>query len=149
MASGLLVGLNDTSLRSRNRVYLQVVGNDTTVNMAVEAGQMELNVFEPVIFKKIFESFEILTNACATLRLNAVNDMIVNEEVVNTNVVNSLAMATALLKPLGYDKVSQITQEALIRKMSLRDIVLEQELLSAEELNNILDPSKLIRPNRR
>ena len=52
------------------------------------------------------------------MRLNAVNDMIVNEEVVNANVVNSLEMATALLKPLFYDKVSQITQEALIRKMS-------------------------------
>jgi len=168
MASGPLVGLSEISLPSRqpgssimpgkvnpvipevvNQVCFQVIGNDTTVNMAVEAGQMELNVFEPVIFKNIFESFEILTNACATLRLNAVNDMIVNEDTVNANVENSLAMATALLKPLGYDKVSQITQEALLRKMSLRDIVLEQELLNEEELNIILDPSKLIRPNRR
>ena len=168
MASGPLVGLSEIQLPSRqpgssimpgkvnpvipevvNQVCFQVIGNDTTVNMAVEAGQMELNVFEPVIFKNIFESFEILTNACHTLRLNAVNDMIVNEEVVNANVENSLAMATALLKPLGYDKVSELTQEALERKMSLRDIVLEKKLLNDEELNTILDPSKLIKPNRR
>ena len=163
MTSGPKVGLNEISLPAKqpgssimpgkvnpvipevvNQVCFQVIGNDTTINMAVEAGQMELNVFEPVVFYNLFQSFDILTQACDTLRVNAIDDLVVNTDRCDIYVEESLAMATALVKVLGYTKVSEITKEALVEKKTLRELVLKYNLLKEEELEILLDAKTMI-----
>lgn len=165
MASGPKVGFNEIFLPEKqpgssimpgkvnpvipevvNQVCFQVIGNDTTVTMAAEAGQMELNVFEPVLFYNLFESLEILRHACSTLRLHAIQDLKVNEHRVHDYVEHSLAMATALVKHLGYAKVSEITKQALKENKSLRTIVLEQQLMSEAEVDDALRPESMIHP---
>lgn len=168
MASGPKVGLNEINLPSRqpgssimpgkvnpvipevvNQVCFQVIGNDATITMAAEAGQMELNVFEPVLFKNLFESLQILKNACETLRINAIDGITVNEAKIHDYVEHSLAMATALVKELGYSKVSEITKEALERNVSLRDVVIDKGLMSPEALDEALRPELMITPRKR
>ena len=127
-----------------NQVAFQVIGNDTTVSMAVEAGQMELNVFEPVLFYNLFESLEILTNVCNTLRINAIDGLTVNEEQCQDYVENSLATATALVSELGYNKVSEIANRALKENRTLRELVLEEDLIEESLLDKILDPKTMI-----
>lgn len=163
MASGPKAGLNEIELPERqagssimpgkvnpviaevvNQVAFQVIGNDTTVSMAVEAGQMELNVFEPVLFYNLFESLEILTNVCNTLRLNAIDGLTVNEEQCQDYVENSLATATALVSELGYTKVSEIANKALKEDRTLRELVLEEDLIEESKLDKILDPKTMI-----
>lgn len=165
MASGPRVGFNEIILPERqpgssimpgkvnpvipevvNQVCFQVIGNDTTVTMAAEAGQMELNVFEPVLFYNLFESLEILRHALMTLRTHAIEDIKVNEHRVKENVEHSLAMSTALVKHLGYTKVSEITKQALKENKSIRSIVLEQNLMSEEEVDEALRPESMIHP---
>lgn len=163
MASGPKTGLNEIHLPAKqpgssimpgkvnpviaevtNQVCFQVIGNDTTINMAVEAGQLELNVFEPVLFYNLFQSFKILTNVCNTLRINAIDDLVVNEDRCNQYVEESLAMATALVHDLGYNKVTDITAEALRDQKTLRELVLKYDLLTEEELETLFDPKSMI-----
>lgn len=165
MASGPKVGFNEIILPEKqpgssimpgkvnpvipevvNQVCFQVIGNDATITMAAESGQMELNVFEPVLFYNLFESLEILRNACATFRIHAIENIKVNEHRVHDYVEHSLAMATALVKNLGYSKVSTITKQALKEEKSLRTIVLEQNLMSEQELDEALRPESMIHP---
>ncbi|WP_323617198.1 hypothetical protein [Erysipelothrix rhusiopathiae] len=129
-----------------NQVCFQVIGNDATVTLAAEAGQMELNVFEPVLFDNLFESLEILRHACATLRIHAIQDIKVNEHRIQDYVEHSLAMATALVKYLGYEKVSEITKQALKENKSLKTLVLEQGLMSEAEVDEALKPESMIHP---
>lgn len=165
MASGPKVGFNEIFLPEKqpgssimpgkvnpvipevvNQVCFQVIGNDATVTLAAEAGQMELNVFEPVLFDNLFESLEILRHACATLRIHAIQDIKVNEHRIQDYVEHSLAMATALVKYLGYEKVSEITKQALKENKSLKTLVLEQGLMSEAEVDEALKPESMIHP---
>lgn len=168
MASGPKVGFNEINLPGKqpgssimpgkvnpvipevvNQVCFQVIGNDATVTMAAEAGQMELNVFEPVLFKNLFESLEVLKNACVTLRVNAVEGITVNEKRIHDYVEHSLAMATALVKELGYSKVSEITKEALDNNKSLREVVISRNLMTSEQLDDALCPESMIMPRKK
>lgn len=165
MASGPKVGLNEINLPPKqpgssimpgkvnpvipevvNQVCFQVIGNDTTITMATEAGQMELNVFEPVLFFNLFQSMEILKNACRTLRVNALDELTINERQCHQYVEQSHAIGTSLVKELGYMKVSELTKQALREDRTLRELVLENHLLSESLLNEKLDPQSMIRP---
>ncbi|AMC93947.1 class II fumarate hydratase [Erysipelothrix larvae] len=165
MASGPKVGFNEINLPDRqpgssimpgkvnpvipevvNQVCFQVIGNNQTIMMATESGQMELNVFGPVLFYNLFESFEILKEACRTLRVHAIDNLTVNKERVHDYVEHSLAMATALVKYLGYSKVSEITKQALKENKSLRTVVVEHGLMTHEELDKALRPESMITP---
>ena len=165
MASGPKVGLNEIHLPAKqpgssimpgkvnpvipevvNQVCFQVIGNDATITMAVEAGQMELNVFEPVVFFNLFQSMEILKNACYTLRVNAIDGLTINERQCHRYVEQSLAVGTALVKELGYVKVSELTKKALAENRTLRELVLQNHLLSEALLNETLEPQSMIRP---
>lgn len=162
MASGPKVGLNEINLPAKqpgssimpgkvnpvipevvNQVCFQVIGNDLTISMASEAGQMELNVFEPILFYNLFQSFDYLTNACVTLGNNALKDLTVNEDVCFKYVEESLAMGTSLVKILGYEKATALTAEALESNKTLRELVLEKELLDESETSDILNPYTL------
>ncbi|MFO3717459.1 aspartate ammonia-lyase [Anaerococcus sp. ENR1011] len=129
-----------------NQVAFLVIGNDVTVTMAVEAGQLELNAFEPVIFYKLFESLKTLKGAIYTLRVNCIDNIIANKEKLKDQVEKSVGLVTALAPHIGYERSSKIAKRALKTGENIRDIVLDENLLSDDELDNILDLKKMIEP---
>lgn len=131
-----------------NQIAFKVIGNDLTVTMAVEAGQLELNVFEPVIVQSIFESVEMLKNGMNTLRQRCIDGITANEERCRQMVHNSIGLVTALNPFLGYEVCTQLAKEALTDNRSVYDMVLEKKLLSKEQLDKILAPENMIKPQK-
>jgi len=129
-----------------NQIAFKVIGNDLTVNLAVEAGQLELNVMEPVIVQSLFESIEMLKNGMETLMHRCIDGITANEERCRQYVMNSIGLVTALNPVLGYEICTQVAKEALESGRGVYDIVLEKELLSKEKLDEILKPENMIGP---
>ncbi|MBD3403812.1 aspartate ammonia-lyase [candidate division GN15 bacterium] len=131
-----------------NQIAFKVIGNDLTVTMAAEAGQLELNVMEPVIAQSLFESMEMLKNGMAVLRHRCVLGITANEEHCRNQVQNSIGLVTALNPVLGYEVSTQVAKEALETDRGVYELVLEKGLLSTEELENLLNPTSMIRPRK-
>ncbi len=129
-----------------NQIAFKVIGNDLTVTLAAEAGQLELNVMEPIIAQSIFESTEMLKNGMATLRYRCIDGITANEDHCRTQVQNSIGVVTALVPTLGYDICSSLAKDALESNRSVYDLVLERKLLSKKELDRLLDPANMISP---
>ncbi len=127
-----------------NQIAYKVIGNDLTVALAAEAGQLELNVMEPVIAQSLFESIEMLKNGMTTLQQRCVEGITANEEVCQQQVQRSIGVVTALVPRLGYDICSRLAREALEQDRGVYELVLEQELLSKEELDHLLDPERMV-----
>ncbi len=128
-----------------NQVAFEVIGNDLTVTMAAEAGQLELNAMEPVIAYSLFTSLDMLGRACRTLVTRCINGITANREHCRQIVENSIGLVTALNPILGYEKSSQIAEEALRTGKSVVEVVLEKGYLSREQLEQILSPQRMIR----
>jgi aspartate ammonia-lyase len=131
-----------------NQIAFKVIGNDLTVTLGSEAGQLELNVMEPIITQSIFESVEMLKNGMEVLRFRCIDGITANEERCRSLVLNSIGLVTALNPVLGYEVSSKLAKEALQNNRSVYDLVLEQNLLSKEELENVLAPENMIRPRK-
>lgn len=129
-----------------NQVAFNVIGNDMTVTMAVEAGQLELNAFEPIIFYNLFESLKTLKGAINTLRINCVDNITANEKALSDKVQRSVGLVTALAPHIGYQKASEIAHKAIDTGHSIRELVLKEGLLDEKELDKILDFKKMIKP---
>ena len=129
-----------------NQVAFNVIGNDMTINMAVEAGQLELNAFEPIIFYKLFESLKTLKNAIYTLRVNCIDHISVDRKKLGESVEKSIGLITALAPHIGYEKSSIIAKKALASGQSVRELILEDKILDQEELDKILDFKQMIKP---
>ena len=121
-----------------SQVAYNVIGNDVTVTMAAEAGQLELNAFEPVIFYKIFESIDTLRGAVETLIDNCILGITANRERCRALVESSAALATALCPALGYKKSAEIAKKCNRTGIPVRQIGLEEGLLPEEELDRYL-----------
>ncbi len=128
-----------------NQVCFKVIGNDYAVTFAAEAGQLQLNVMEPVIAECIIESITWLTNAINTLREKCIEGITVNKEHCEKMVKNSIGIVTALNPYIGYKNSTKIAKEALATGGSVYDIVLEKGLLTKERLDEILDPENMLR----
>jgi len=131
-----------------NQVAFKVIGNDLTVTLAAEAGQLELNVFEPVIVQSIFESVEMLKNGMYTLKYRCIEGITANEEHCRNMVHNSIGLVTALNPFIGYENSSHLAKEALEGNRSVYELVLEKGLLTKEELDQILLPENMIKPGK-
>jgi aspartate ammonia-lyase len=129
-----------------NQVAFEVIGNDITVTMAAEAGQLELNVMEPVIAYNLFKSIDLLRRACLTLADRCVNGITANRDHCRRLVEHSIGLVTALNPILGYEKSTQVAHEALQTGRSVYEIVLEKALLSKAELDDLLSPENMIKP---
>ncbi len=129
-----------------NQVAFKVIGNDLTVTLAAEAGQLELNVMEPVIAESIFESIEMLRNGMATLRHRCVDGITANEADCRRMVENSIGLVTALSPVLGYEVCTALAREALESDRGVYELVLEKKLLSKEDLDKLLSPESMIGP---
>lgn len=129
-----------------NQVAFKVVGADITVTMAAEAGQLELNAMEPVIAHSLFESINILGNACTTLADRCIIGITANRDRCRQYVTESIGLITAVCPYLGYETATEVAADALRTGKTVYDLVLERKLLSREELDNILSPENMIAP---
>jgi len=127
-----------------NQIAYKVIGNDLTVTLAAEAGQLQLNVMEPVIAQSLFENLELLINSMITLRLRCIDGITANEEVCRRMVENSISIVTALNPELGYKISSELSKEAVQTGKSVYKLVLEKKLLSKEKLDELLSPENLV-----
>ena len=127
-----------------NQVCYKVIGNDLTVTFAAEAGQLQLNVMEPVLCQSIIESIVFLERAIDTLRTKCVEGITANREVCLNMVKNSIGIVTALNPHIGYKNSTKIAKEALQTGKSVYDLVLAHGLLSKEKLDEVLDPKNML-----
>lgn len=132
-----------------NQVAFAVIGNDVTISMASEAGQLELNVMEPVIGYSLFQSMNMLRRGCLTLADKCVLGITANRERCRELVENSIGLVTALNPFIGYEKSAEIAKEAMKTGGSVYEIVLEKGYLSLEELDDILKPENMVKPRYR
>jgi len=127
-------------------VAYEVIGNDVTVTMAAEAGQLELNVMEPVIAFNLFRSIDMLGNACRTLAERCIDGITANREICRRMVENSIGLVTALNPVIGYERSTEIANLALQSGRSVVEIVLEKGYLTQAELDELLLPENMTRP---
>lgn len=129
-----------------SQVAFNIIGNDMAVTMAAEAGQMELNAFEPVLFYNLFESITTLENAVKTFVDNCVSGITANEGRCRELLGQSVGIATALCPYIGYKKSSEIAKQALRTGRQVEEIALENGLLTKQSLDNILNPNSMTQP---
>ncbi len=129
-----------------NQVCFKIIGNDVTISFAAEAGQLQLNVMEPVLAQCLFESVELLSNACVTLAEKCVAGITANAEHTKQMVFNSVGIITFLNPYIGHHMGDLIGKEAVATGKNIRELVLEKELLSEEELDKILSVDNLMHP---
>ena len=127
-----------------NQVCFKVIGNDTAVCFAAEAGQLQLNVMEPIITECIFESITWLTNVMKILREKCIDGITLNREHNAETVKHSIGIVTALNPVIGYKASTKIAKEALETGKSVYDLVLEHQLLTREQLDQLLDPANML-----
>ncbi|MGA5662499.1 aspartate ammonia-lyase [Bacillus bombysepticus] len=165
MASGPRVGLAEIQLPARqpgssimpgkvnpvmaeviNQVAFQVIGNDHTICLASEAGQLELNVMEPVLVFNLIQSISIMNNGFRVFREYCIEGITANEELLKQYVEKSVGIITAVNPHIGYEAASRIAREAIETGKSVRELCLERGVLTEEELDIILDPFEMTHP---
>ncbi len=165
LSSGPLCGLNEINLpemqpgssimpgkvnpvipEAMSQIAFHIIGNDTVVTMASEAAQLQLNYAEPVLVYKILESLQELTNGMNMLGDRCIKGITANPEVCQGYVDNSVGLVTALNPYLGYENSSRIAKAALKTGRKVVDLVLEEQLLTEEQLKEILKPENMVAP---
>lgn len=167
MSSGPRTGLSEINLPARqngssimpgkinpvipevvSQVAYLIIGHDYTITMAAEAGQLELNAFEPVLFHHLFESIDTLKEAAATLTKHCITGITANKGQCEEYIEKSVGISTALCPYIGYAKSAEIAKKSLKPGISVKELVLEEGLLKEEELKEILKPEKMTQPMR-
>ncbi|WCN38672.1 aspartate ammonia-lyase [Aneurinibacillus uraniidurans] len=165
MASGPRVGLGEITLPARqpgssimpgkvnpvmaeviNQIAFQVIGNDHTICLASEAGQLELNVMEPVLVFNLLQSISIMNNGFRVFREYCLEGITANEEKMKEYVDKSVGVITAVNPHLGYETAARIAREAILSGKSVRELCLHYNVLTEEELDLILDPFEMTHP---
>jgi aspartate ammonia-lyase len=126
-----------------NQVCFDVIGGDVTVTMAAEGGQLQLNVFEPIIAFRLLRNISALRNSCEVLRLRCVDGIEANPKVMRDFVERSIGLVTALVPELGYEVCTELAKEALDSGRGVAELVLEKKLLTRKKLDEILDPKRM------
>ncbi len=129
-----------------NQVAFLVIGHDATITAAAEAGQLELNAFEPVIFYQLFESVTAMTGAVDTFTENCIAGITAREKKCREMLEKSVGTVTAMAPYIGYQRAAAIAKAALKTGISVREIILREHITSEETLNHILDPFKMTEP---
>ena len=129
-----------------SQVAYEVIGNDVTITMAAEAGQLQLNAFEPVIFYSLSRSIAHLIAACGTLETNCIRGITANRERLRASVENSIGIVTALNPYIGYAHATEVALEAHVSGRGVAELVLEKGLMTREKLDAVLRPERLTKP---
>jgi aspartate ammonia-lyase len=131
-----------------NQVAFEVIGNDVTITMASEAGQLQLNAFEPIMGWALFKSVKHLTRACDTLRVNCVDGIQANLPLLARRVADSVTLVTALNPIIGYEKAALIAKTALATGGSIAEVAESLGIMSKEAMHALLVPEHLTQPVR-
>ncbi len=129
-----------------NQVAFQVIGNDLTITLASEAGQLQLNVMEPILAFNLFQSVDMLTSAIDTLRLRCIAGITANREHAREMVERSIGIVTAVVPALGYERSSEVAKEALATGRPVRELILEKGYLTAAQLDDLLSIDAMTKP---
>jgi len=132
-----------------NMVCFRVIGSDLTVSMAAEAGQLQLNVFEPVIAACIFEAQTMFMNAVRTLRVHCIDGITANADVCRHYVEYSIGVVTALNPVIGYERATELAAEAMKTGRGIMELVREKKILTEEQISQVLDPVAMTGQARR
>jgi fumarate hydratase class II len=135
--------INPVVAESVNQVYAQVVGNDAAVSTGAANGQIDLNLYKPVIASNFLESAELIANASGTFATKFVAKLDADQQYCEERVQQSMALATALNPAIGYDKASKVAKKALAEDKTIREVVLEEGYLDEDEVDDVLDPRKM------
>jgi len=127
-----------------NQVAFEIIGADVTISMACEGGQLQLNVFEPLVAYKLFTSINMMRRSFYTLGEKCIKGITANEDICMEYILNSVTIVTSLNPILGYEKCSALAKEALATNRRVYDIVLEQKLFTKEELDKLLHPKNMV-----
>ena len=122
-----------------------MIGNDLTATFAIEAGQLELNAFEPILFQNILSSIELLTNAIHTLTTHAIQDLQANKSQCYEAVMSSDLMITALAPFLSYATAASLIKEARLTNCSVRELAFKKQILPVAQLESLLSIDYLIK----
>ena len=131
-----------------NQIAFEVIGNDVTITMAAEGGQLQLNAFEPIIAHSLFKSVEHLAAGCRTLTAHCVVGITANKELLAERVRTSAGLATALNPFVGYENATRVAQEALRTGRGVAELVEEMGLMTREQLDAVLKPEVLTAPRK-
>ncbi len=131
-----------------NQIAFKVIGNDVTVTMASQGAQLELNAFEPMIIHSLFESIEMLINGMNTLRVRCIDGITANVEHCKRMVYNSIGLITALNPYLGYEASTELAKIALEENRGVYELILERNLMTKEELDNLLKPENMVKSRK-
>ncbi|MBS3127545.1 aspartate ammonia-lyase [Candidatus Woesearchaeota archaeon] len=140
--------INPSIPEAMQMVCFEVIGNDHTIQLGVMHSVLQLNVHTPLIGFKLFESIELLTKGCDTFRKYGVDGLIVNKKRCEELLHKSTATATALNPYLGYQVMSSLVHEALKRDMRIKDVILEKKLIDKKDIDRILSPAAMTKPNK-
>ena len=140
--------VNPTQCEAMTMVCTQVMGNDTAITFAGASGNFELNVYRPVIAFNILQSIRLLSEACDSFLVNAVEGIEPNEQRIHENLYNSLMLVTALNPHIGYDKAAKVAKKAYKENLSLREAIVELGYMGADEFDKLVQPEKMIRPRK-
>jgi fumarate hydratase class II len=140
--------VNPTQRESLTMVAVQVMGNNTAVQLAASQGNFELNVFKPLIAHNLLESIELLTGACDSFRQHCIEGLQADESRIATLLDQSLMLVTALTPAIGYDRACAIAKHAHHHQLSLREAALVLGELSAEEFDQWVQPEAMVTPAR-
>jgi len=139
--------VNPTQSEAMTMVAAQIIGNDTTVNVAGASGNFELNVFKPVIIHNVLQSIRLLADAADSFREHCVEGIHPDRKRIEAHLQNSLMLVTALNRSIGYDNAAKIAKAAYTNGTTLKEETLRLGLLSAEDFDTAVDPSKMIGPS--
>ena len=137
--------INPVVAEAVNQVHTQVVGNDAAVAAGAAGGQLDLNLYKPVLAHNVLQSAELLANASVVFADRFVDRLEANETVCADQVERSMALATALNPTIGYDKAAEVAKTALKEERTVRDVVLERGYLTPAEADEVLDPKRMTR----
>ncbi len=129
-----------------NQVCYRVLGDDTTIAMAVEGGEMDLNIWEPVLIKAISESTQLLSRGITLFIEKCINGITANETVCRSNAENSVALSAVIASLFDYDTGTKVAKTAFRENKTIKQVVIEMGLLSSADADKYLDPIVMTDP---
>lgn len=140
--------VNPVIPEAMNQTAYQVIASDLAVSLAAEAGQLQLNAMEPMIIYNLLNSLKMLKQACEMFENKCIRGIQANEAACLAHVENSIGIITALVPHIGYANASRVARRALLSNATIKSLILEEQLLTEAELNELLKPEKMIAPTQ-
>jgi len=138
--------VNPTQCEAMTMVCAQIMGNDTTINIAGASGNFELNVYKPVLIFNLLQSIELLSDSCESFTTHCIHGIIPNKEAIENHLRNSLMLVTALNPRIGYDKAAKVAQKAHVENITLKQAAVSLGFLTEEQFDSIVRPKDMLRP---